>query len=180
MLTSGTLVQNLSKLVTQLGDFLIQLRAIRHVRDQRRGEDILITEGKGGALLIDGPHTLCGVSIKGEQGAIEDGITADSVGENLKSFLLRLRVVCLEVNGEPRIHGSCLLAGSVSRGDTNPFSEIGIAAAVGFLGNGGQGVEGGSVNGVDGFNAFLNNENLDDRLKVIIRHSSGRDSKEPR
>lgn len=169
MLTSSTLVQNLSELVAQLSDLLIQLRAIRHVRDQRRTEDILFTEGKGGALLIDGPHTLCGVSIKGEQGAIEDGITANSVGEKVKGFLLRLWVVCLEVDGEPRVHGTGLLAGSVSRGDTDPFGEVGVAAAVGFLGNGTQRVEGGSVGGVDGRDTFLDNENLDDGLKVIIR-----------
>jgi hypothetical protein len=81
-----------------------------------------------------------------------------------------LWVVCLEVNGETRVHGSGFLAGSIGRGDTDPFCEIGVATAVGFLGNGAQGVEGGSVGGVDGLDAFLDNQNLDDGLKVIIRH----------
>ena len=170
-------MQNLSDVFTQLSGFLVELGAARHVGDQGRHEDILITEGERGALGVDGLHAFRGVSIERDQGVVEDRSAADTLGEDLVGFLLRGHVVRLEVVGEPRVHGPVLLTGSGSRSDADPFGEVSVAAALGFNGNGAHGVEGSSVGGVDGLGAFLHDQNLDDGLEVIIRHWHGRNIK---
>lgn len=173
MLASSPLVKNLSEFVTQLSGLLVQLGTVRHVGDQGGGEDILITVGERGALSVDGPHALHGVSIERVQGAVEDGIAADTLGEDLVGFLLGSHVERLKVNGEPWVHGAGLLAGFRSRGNADPFGEVGIGAVLGFDGNGAQGVKGSSVGRANGLDAFLDDQNLDDGLEIIIRHWQG-------
>lgn len=115
----------------------------------------MITEGKRGTLGVDGLDAFHGVSVERDQGVVEDGGAADILGEELVGFLLRSHVVPLEVNGEPRVLGSHLLEGYGSRGDTDPFGEVGAAASLRFDRDGVQGVERSSIGGVDGLDAFL-------------------------
>ena len=164
VLTSRSLVEDLADLVAHLRGPVVQLSTIRLVSDQWTDEDVLVSVGKSGAFGINRLDALGGVTIKSDQRVVEDGVATDVLSEKVKGFLLCGGVECLEVDGEPRVHGSILLTRTVFRGDADPLGKICVKTLLCVNREGLQFVEGGTVCLVDGLDAFLDQEDLDNGL----------------
>lgn len=149
------LEEDLAELVTQLLGVIVALRPGRRVGDQRCGKKVLIPEGKGTGLAVDGLDTLRGVALEHEDGVVERRGPAGCSGEDIIGRLLGGDVVLSEIDGEPGVDEPGLLAWWRRRGDACPSREIRVAASDSFSGERADIVEGLGVGRVDGLDSFL-------------------------
>lgn len=170
--TSSSLVQNVSDLVANLRSLLIRSSSVGLVAQQRAHKNVLVSVRESGALGANSLDAFSGVTIESDQRAVEDGVASDVVGKVVEGLLLRGWVVCLEVNGETGVHGSVLLAGAILSGHPDPFGKICVDTLLCVNCEGLQFLEGTSVCLVDYVNALLHEEDLDNRLFLLVSHLS--------
>lgn len=118
---STALVEDLPNLITKLVGDLVGCRPIRSVREERRDEKIVCSVGKSRSILAEGFYGLLGVAFEHEERVAEgSGCVCSCLLEKLVYLSLGCGVVGLEIDGEPWVGVSGLLAGCRVERDAGP------------------------------------------------------------
>lgn len=121
-------------------------------------------------------HAFHRVALEHEDGAVEDRVAVRVAGVQVVGAGHGGRVVGFDVQRETRVgQAGAFLAWSIGLGDSGPAAEVEVGTVLGLDGERAQVVERSGVSWVNGFNAFLDDVEKNDRLErgsVNVMHDS--------